>query len=195
MNKTQFMNALENSLSSFSTQDKNEIIYDYEEHFSVAIESGKSEDEVCRELGDPDTIAKQYKISSTIDRASTNPSAGNIFRAIIASIGLGLMNLIFVLGPFLAVAGVLFGLWIASISIILAGVVTTFSTVLSSIFPAFVSVPNFIPSIALVLFGVGLVALGLLLFMGFSYISKLFLKGTLKYLKMNVNIITGRRSI
>jgi uncharacterized membrane protein len=187
------MNSLENSLAGFSTKDKDEIIYDYEEHFSIGLESGKSEDEICRELGDPDTIAKQYKISSTIERASAYPSTGNIFRAVIASIGLGLMNLIFVLGPFLAAAGVLFGLWIASCSIILAGLVTTFSTVLSSIFPGFIFLPGFIPSIALVLYGIGLTALGLLLFMGFSYISKQFLKGTVKYLKMNVNIIIGRR--
>lgn len=187
------MNSLNASLAGFSTEERSDIIYDYEEHFSIGLQSGKSEDEICRELGDPDNIAKQYKINSTIERASSVPSAGNIFRAVLASIGLGLMNLIFVLGPFLGVAAILFALWVTSCSIIFAGIITTFSIVLSAIFPGFVSLSGFIPPIAVILFGIGLTALGLLLFMGSSNIYKLFFRCTVKYLKMNINIITGRR--
>jgi uncharacterized membrane protein len=187
------MNLLKDSLSEFSTDEKNDIIYDYEEHFSIGLESGKNEEEICKELGDPYMIAKQYKINSTIEKASSFPSTGNIFRAVLASIGLGLMNLIFVLGPFIGVAATLFGLWFSSCAIIFAGAATVFSTLLSGLFPSYILLPDFIPSIALILFGIGLTALGILLFMAFGYISKLFLKGTVKYLKMNVNIIAGRR--
>lgn len=193
MNRNEFMYSLRNSLSSFSPQEREDIIYDYEEHFAVALQSGKTEEEICRELGDPENIGKQYRVNSKIEKASSNPTTGNIFRAIVASLGLGLLNLIFVFGPFVAVASVLIGLLIASGALTFAGIVSTFAIFLQQIFPQFIQFFSFTPWISGVLFSIALTCAGMLMFMLMSSLTRIFLKGTLKYLKMNINIITGRR--
>lgn len=193
MNRNEFMYSLRNTLRDFPQQEKEEIIYDYEEHFAVALQSGKTEEEVCHELGDPESIGKQYKINSSINRASSNPTAGNIIRAIIASLGLGLLNLIFVLGPFIGVASVLLALFVSACAITFAGVFSTVAIILKQIFPQFIPVYAVTPWLAGIFYAIALTCAGLLLCMLMSFLVKIFFKGTLKYLKMNVNIITGRR--
>lgn len=61
MNKKEFIDILKNQLSGLPKEDIDEILYDYEEHFSVGLVRGKSEDEISKELGDPKKIAKSYK--------------------------------------------------------------------------------------------------------------------------------------
>ncbi|MDP4088646.1 MAG: DUF1700 domain-containing protein [Bacillota bacterium] len=193
MNRNEFMYSLRNSLSAFPEKEREEIIYDYEEHFAVALQSGKTEDEVCRELGDPVNIGKQYKINSSIERASSNPTAGNILRAIVASLSLGLLNVIFVLGPFIAVASVLLSLLISGVAVAFSGIASTVAILINGIFPQLIPFFTVTPWITGMLFAIALTCAGMLICMFMSSLIKVFFKGTLKYLKMNFNIITGRR--
>lgn len=48
-------------LKSFTDDEINDILYDYEEHFSIDLSSGKTEEEIAEELGDPKDIAEHYK--------------------------------------------------------------------------------------------------------------------------------------
>lgn len=61
MTKIEFLKIISEGLSDFPYQELQDILYDYEEHFSSAISCGKSESEIIEELGDPYVIVNQYR--------------------------------------------------------------------------------------------------------------------------------------
>lgn len=60
MNKMDFMNELSAALQGISEEERVEILYDYEEHFAIGKQNGKSEQEICFELGSPRELANSY---------------------------------------------------------------------------------------------------------------------------------------
>lgn len=60
MTKTEFLQQLYNHLQPLSPDERDEVIQDFEEHFSVGLEIGKTEEQICQELGNPYTCALQY---------------------------------------------------------------------------------------------------------------------------------------
>ncbi|MBP7177033.1 MAG: DUF1700 domain-containing protein [Thermoclostridium sp.] len=191
MNKTEFLAILDNSIGKVSDEVKREILYDYEEHFSVGLEKGKTEEEVSQSLGDPRQIARQFRAECALRHAEGSSSASNVFRAVFATMGLGFFNLIFVLAPFLAVAALILGLLLASMGILVGGLGLILAVVISPIFPELISIDF---NLLVILFlGIGVTALGLLSNILMYYLIKGFFKVTTSYLKMNYNIITGRR--
>ncbi|SKC83214.1 HAAS signaling domain-containing protein [Maledivibacter halophilus] len=192
MNKSEFLKELSTLLSSLPSDERQEILFDYEEHFSIASEKGESEEEIIKNLGSPSSIAKQYRANYMVNQAAVNPSASNILRAVFATIVLGFFNLVFILGPFLGIVGVLIGLFGASIGIIVSGIFLflkiAFGPVLSTLY---IYVPYGLTSnpTATIFLGLGLTCLGLLFFIGNCFLAKWLYIGTVKYLKMNVRII------
>ena len=59
MKKQAFIQELKNALSQADPQVREEIIADISEHFTEGISQGLSEEEICRNLGQPGTIAAQ----------------------------------------------------------------------------------------------------------------------------------------
>lgn len=60
MTKTEFLQQLYNLLGVLPADERDDIIADFEEHFSVGASEGKSEEQICSELGDPKSCAAQY---------------------------------------------------------------------------------------------------------------------------------------
>lgn len=60
MNKIEFMNKLNESLSEYGVTDTREILLDFEQHFEDGASAGLTEEQVYEKLGDPVEIAKQY---------------------------------------------------------------------------------------------------------------------------------------
>lgn len=60
MTKTEFLQQLYNLLGVLPADERDDIIADFEEHFSVGTSEGKSEEQICSELGDPKSCAAQY---------------------------------------------------------------------------------------------------------------------------------------
>jgi len=191
MNKQDFINTLENKLSKLPKEEQEDILYDYEEHFQVGVESGKTEDEISASLGSPSTIAKQYLASYKINIAETDKSGKNILGAILATLALGFFNLVFILGPFLGAVGVLIGFYGAAFGVTVAGG----ALILVSLFPALLSLPyvvmdvTFYPLLGFTL-GAGLTSLGLLFFIGDIWLTKALYNLTVKYLKANIRLIS-----
>ncbi len=67
MRKTEYLDLLRYYLDRFPKSMVDDIIRDYEEHFAIGIENGKSEDEISNELGAPFYVAQEY-ISGDFDR-------------------------------------------------------------------------------------------------------------------------------
>lgn len=194
MNKNEFLTKLSNLLSDLPSDERREILFDYEEHFSIGLEEGKTEDDIIAGLGNPNSIAKQYKANYIVTQAEVNPSPSNILKAVFATIVLGFFNLVFVLGPFLGFVGVLIGLFAASIGIIIAGIsifgVTALGPALGPL-SAYVTLPVGMISNtgATLFFSIGLTSLGLLFIIGNCYLARWLYIVTIKYLKLNLRII------
>ena len=113
MNRHDFMHGLRRSLAGLPTEDRDEILDDYEEHFQSGLAEGKPEEEIAASLGDPVAIAKLYRANHLVQKAEAATSAGNIAKAMFAIIGLSFFNLVFIWGPFLGLTGVMLALFTA----------------------------------------------------------------------------------
>ena len=61
MTKVEYMAQLRSGLCGFDKEIRDEIISDYEEHFDEGIALGKSEDEICKELGSVEELINELK--------------------------------------------------------------------------------------------------------------------------------------
>lgn len=66
----EFLNVFYASLKHMRTEDKQEILQDFREHFEVGLSSGKTEKEIAGELGDPRQLARMYSAESAAGKAA-----------------------------------------------------------------------------------------------------------------------------
>jgi uncharacterized membrane protein len=187
MNKLEFINKLSNALGNITYEEKNDILYDYEEHFRIAIEKGKTEEEAAENLGNPEAIAKYYRANAAINKAESNKSVKHITGAVFSVLGLGFINLVFILGPYLGIVGVLLGLFGASVGVVVAGIVGIIAAIFAPVLPGIISMP--VNQGAVIFATVGVECLGILMFIGCCYLAKLLYTVTIRYLKFNLSII------
>lgn len=187
MNKQEFINKLSNALGNMTYEEKNDILYDYEEHFRIAIEKGKTEEEAAENLGNPEAIAKYYRANAAINKAESNKSVKHITGAVFSVLGLGFINLVFILGPYLGIVGVLLGLFGASVGVVVAGIVGIIAAIFAPVLPGIISMP--VNQGAVIFATVGVECFGILMFIGCCYLAKLLYTVTIKYLKFNLSII------
>ena len=70
MNKTEFINILTNTLVERRVQDIDEIVAEYEQHFSIKMADGYSEGEIADRLGDPKALGEQFDPETSETRTS-----------------------------------------------------------------------------------------------------------------------------
>ena len=190
MNKKQFLDQLTVSLRGIPNEERLDIISDFEEHFKFGMEKGRSEDELSESLGNPKVLAKQLKTNVLVDQAEKSASPTNITRAVFATLGLGFFNLIFVLGPFVGIVGVLFGLFATAVAAAASGITLLVATIIGPLFPEWFGV---VVSPAVGIFGsIGLTCFGILFFIGNIFLSKVLYRVFIKYIKFNTRVIKGR---
>ncbi|MES9737262.1 DUF1700 domain-containing protein [Peribacillus frigoritolerans] len=179
MNKEQFLKQLNASLTRLSLEEREDILQDYEEYFEIGMEEGKSEQEISKSLGNPKQISKELMATYHLDQVEQTTSAGNVMRAVWAVIGLGFFNLVIVLGPFIALIGVVIAGWVSAIAFILAPLGALFNLVLGNfqLFDLF--------------FALGLCGIGIFIAMGMFVATSALTKGFIRYLKFNASLVKG----
>ncbi len=193
MNRIEYISRLRDALGNIPDDAKNEILYDFSEHFEVGLEQGKTEEEIAESLGDPRANAKQYRAEYIVQQASDRSSGVNVLRAIFAAISLGFINLTFMFPIFAAVFSIIISLFAVSFSFSLAGVCVLIATLLKPVLPFWVSIPDMNPLI-LIFGSISLISFGLLFGLGTSQLARWFLRATAGYIKTNLNIIGNKRS-
>ena len=195
MNKQEFIKKISNSISDLPEAEKKEILSDYEEYFSTGIDSGRSEEEIAKSLGDPITIGRQLKADYRIKSADNKLSASNIIQAVLATAGLGFFNLMFIAFPFFGIVFFLAGLVFAGIGAFAAGVVGFIASIAQLINISYFDRFEYagIHPAAAIFMCIALVGFSILYLVGCSYLIKWFYQITINYLKLNVNIIKGRQ--
>jgi uncharacterized membrane protein len=193
MTKREYIDILNKSLGHMPAADRDEILYDYQEHFRNGLAEGKSEADIAASLGDPRSVARQFTADFHVRQAEADTSISNTFKAVLATLGLGFFNLVFVLGPFLALLGVLFALFVAAAAIIISGVAVFAATIFGSLLPVAIDSTFLMLATPAAMFfvSIGLICLGLLFFIGDIYLAKFLFIGTVQYLKFNLKIIKG----
>jgi uncharacterized membrane protein len=181
MSKAAFLKELSTSLAKLPAEERLDILQDYEEHFANGLADGKTEEEILTSLGTPNQIAKEILASYHLNKTENNTTTGNVFRAVWAVIGLGFFNLVIVLGPFLALVGVLVAGWAVGVSFTGAPVI-----VVLDVFIFQNSFQMFDLFISIALCGIGLFTL-----VGMYFATKAVNTGFLRYLRFNVSLVKG----
>lgn len=73
MTKLDFLNELHHHLLPLPKDERNEIIEDFRAHFAEAEAEGKTQEQICEELGSPIECAKQYLGDTVIFEAEEIP--------------------------------------------------------------------------------------------------------------------------
>ncbi|WP_276210794.1 DUF1700 domain-containing protein [Weizmannia sp. FSL K6-0777] len=181
MNKKQFLSKLESSLKSLPAHERQDILQDFEEHFAIGLQEGKTEEQMSASLGSPHQIAKDMVAAYHLERVETKATFGNILRAVWATIGLGFFNLAIVLGPFIALAGIIFSGWITGIVFLASPFLFLINILLYpetfTLFYLFVSIAT--------------CGIGFFVVIGMYFATRTLMQGFIRYLRWNVNLIKG----
>ena len=190
MNKKDFINKLSSYLGGVPAEERQDVVNDIEEHFKEAISEGRTEEEISDSLGDPKALANQFKANILVDKAEKTASAINITRAVLATLGLGFFNLVFILGPFIGIAAVLFSLFASAIAVTATGIAVFFASIFGPLVPQyFAGLVN--PAVS-IFASIGVTLFGILFFIGDIYVAKWIYRLFVRYIKFNLRIITGK---
>ncbi|MBI5679606.1 MAG: DUF1700 domain-containing protein [Methanobacterium sp.] len=198
MNKDEYLEKLTKLVKEMPKEDREDILSDYEEHFRIGLEKGRSEEELSKALGDPKTVVKQIKVEHIINKAENKPSAGLMLEAVLAAAGLGIFNLIFVVGPVLVLVAIIIGLFVTGIAVIFSGILTMLSPLLQVLFPQyFHSTVNggFFNNLIIMAGGILLTMAGIVIVVFMAFVAKWLYKLMIKYLKLNLRIIKGQKNV
>lgn len=192
MNRKQYLKDLEEALYGLESHEIKDILYDIDEHFSSAVESGKSEEEIIKTLGSPTRLADQYLGGKTTRKKQSvnNPSTPG--KAVLVTLALLFFNLVFVLGFYIGLWGILIGFFGVAIGFLATGIgLIIFTLVPFSL--SWISIPFVLASgiaqLAFLLLGIGFLALGILMFIGLAFAVKYLVLGTGWYVRANLKLI------
>ncbi|SFL94638.1 Uncharacterized membrane protein [Gracilibacillus orientalis] len=181
MNKKEFITSLDTRLQKLTKEERQDILQDFNEHFDIGKEEGKTEEEIAHSLGSPSQIEKELLASYYVEKVESTSSAGNVLKAVWAVIGLSFFNLVIVLGPFIALVSVIVAGWVAGASFVLSPLLFLINL---AVFPGTFEFFD-------MFFSVTLCGLGLLVVIGMLYVTRFATKGLIRYLNYNVNLVKG----
>lgn len=121
MTRADFLARLRVGLVGLPTATAADIVTDYETHFADGLAAGRTEEEVAAALGDPDRLARELRAESSAERWRQEKSPSAASAAIFAVIGLGAIDILFLLPLLMGVLSAIFGVFIALIVVFFAG--------------------------------------------------------------------------
>ncbi|EJL36737.1 putative membrane protein [Caulobacter sp. AP07] len=125
MTRAEFLTRLKRGLAGMPASAITDIVADYEAHFADGLAAGRTEADVAAALGEPERLAREQRAEQGVKRweEAKNPSAAA--GAIFAIVGLGAIDILFLLPLLMGVLGTLFACFMAAIGIFVAGGVVT----------------------------------------------------------------------
>ncbi|HEX3001017.1 MAG TPA: DUF1700 domain-containing protein [Methanoregula sp.] len=189
-NEQEFIRILQSRLeNTLPREELNDILSDYSDHFRIGKAEGRSEEDLFRSLGSPEDIAREIRATHLVKKAEDVRSCRNILHAVLATLGLGLFNLVFVLIPFLLLVILVLVVFVVGIAFVVCGPVAgAFALFQLAGNPSFAI---WLSPVAGIFFSIGITALGLLLVIGDLFLARFFYHIGIRYLKWNIGVITG----
>jgi uncharacterized membrane protein len=193
-NEQEYITTLRIRLSGTLPQDQlDDILSDYAEHFRIGKSKGRSEEELYTSLGSPEEVAREITASYMVTKAEQTRSCGNIWHAVLATLGLGLFNLVFVLIPFIVLVVLLAVVFLVGVIFAGIGPVAFVFAILQ-----IMGVPMFaiwFSPVAGLFFSIGILSFGLLMIIGDYYLARTFYHIGIRYLKWNIGVIRGTETV
>ncbi|MFZ6820641.1 DUF1700 domain-containing protein [Undibacterium sp. Ji22W] len=122
MNKTEYMNTLQQELQGLPEVTVTETIAYYERQFIDGVAAGKTEVEIAERLANPRLVAAQKRANVRFQHLKNDFSISNIFTLFVATIGLVVFNF-FMLIPAFIYGAFLFVAYLSSLLVYGAGIV------------------------------------------------------------------------
>lgn len=94
MNQEQFLQELSKALKPLSEEERNEILFDFEEHITEGVKEGRPEANIIRELGSPKQIAKELVPDVTETAPAVQRPKKNLFQMACSAAAISILNLI-----------------------------------------------------------------------------------------------------
>jgi uncharacterized membrane protein len=123
MTRAEFMSRLKNGLVGMPTSAAADVLQDYDAHFDDGLAEGRTEAEVAEALGNPDRLARELKAEAGIRRWRQEQSPSSATAAILAVLGLGAIDILFLLPLLMSLIGVILGGYAAALGIFVGGLV------------------------------------------------------------------------
>jgi len=189
MTQTEYLEQLSQALQGVAVSERDDIVREQRDHIEAALKDGRSIDDVLQSMGDPTQVAKSYraqlKIAMAEGTAPTLQQGQRVIHAIFAVLVLTPMNLIFVLGPSIALLAVLLSGWAVGLSFFVGGL---YSGVWGLLFSDLMWIWRGAWATA----SLGLCALGVAAALAMYLLTRFSLTVFLAYLKLNLRLIAGR---
>jgi uncharacterized membrane protein len=102
MTRTQFLDILCHHLRGLPADEIDELVGDYDSHFSEGLAAGRSEAEIAAALGDPARLARELRAEAGLRRWEAAHTPANFYAALAGFVALVAVDFVFLL-PLLAV--------------------------------------------------------------------------------------------
>lgn len=184
MNKQVFIARLDGALARLKPEERKDILADFEEHFVIGLAGGKTEEEVAKELGDPEVLAAQY--TEGLPEPKQPVTGASVARGILAGFALLLFDAIIAIPVIASLIAVWVTLWSVVVTLLAASVACFLSP-----FVAWGVFQNVLAGVGIFIVGIALLALTALAGIGMAYVTKWFFKGLVGFVKAHIRIIKG----
>jgi uncharacterized membrane protein len=114
MTRQEFIARLRSGLAGLPEKAQSDIVADYETHFIEGGQAGRSEADIAAALGDPDRLARELRAEAGLKRWETERNPESAVAAVFALIGLGAIDVLFLLPILVAVVSVIVALLIVA---------------------------------------------------------------------------------
>jgi len=121
MTRLEFMTKLKAGLSGLPLTTIADVVADYDAHFTEGLAAGRNEADLAAALGDPGRLARELRAEAGLKAWQETRSPSTAATAVFAVLGLGAIDIIFLLPILMGVAGTLFGLFVAVIVCLVVG--------------------------------------------------------------------------
>jgi uncharacterized membrane protein len=119
MSRALFIARLRQGLKGLSPDEIDDIVLDYEAHFSDAVAAGRDETEVAASLGDPLRLGSELSAETKLRRWETRRSPRTFVQAGLGMAGLQAFNIFFLLP---VIAGLIFCAGVAAYVLYIVGI-------------------------------------------------------------------------
>ncbi|SHI16165.1 Uncharacterized membrane protein [Sporobacter termitidis DSM 10068] len=179
MNKHSYLNELKNQLKARNVEDIDELLAEYDEHFTRKMADGYTEEEIAAKLGKPAEIALQF---ASVGTKAEGKGAGKL----VVGIGLAFAD-IFVASFFIVLSAWVLVLGAAAVASALCGVCLLLGPLLPQ---GIVFIPP-MPYFGAVFLAVALIAFGVLLAVAAVYSWALAVQLCRAYRRWHKNMLSG----
>ncbi|WP_176736358.1 DUF1700 domain-containing protein [Oligoflexus tunisiensis] len=194
MQEHNFIKELERALRPLPATQREDVLADYRAHIFEARERGKSDEEIAAALGDPRTLGRTFVADYHLTRI-TNPIEGQKFttslyhmaRASLVVLSILAFNFFFMLWPILALAFILGMSWVFAGVAVIVGLIFGIAVLIGN-FAAPVTV-GLSAKLALSFYSFSIFGASLLACVVLYLLSRWFLLGLMKYIKLNAKVI------